>query len=107
MVKVMADGDFEDLGCFTHTMQLIIHDGIFSQRAIIDSLAICRQIMLTPSGIRPLIANIMLTPSGIRPLIASGEVLRGQRGCLDVSNTLVLNINTPANLEGMKLHLRQ
>ena len=93
MVKAMADGDFKDLRCFAHKMQLIIHDGIFSQRAIIDTLAICRQIMLTPSG--------------IRPLIASGEVLRGQRGCLDVSNTLALNINTPANLEGVKLHLRQ
>ena len=41
MVKAMADGEFEDLGCFAHTMQLIIHDGIFSQRAIIDTLAIC------------------------------------------------------------------
>ena len=41
MGKAMADSDFEDSGCFAHTMQLIIHDGIFSQRAIIDTLAIC------------------------------------------------------------------
>lgn len=33
------------LGCFAHTLQLIIHDGIFSQRAVIDTLAICRQIV--------------------------------------------------------------
>ena len=45
MIKAMADGDFEDLGCFAHTMQLIIHDEILSQRAIIDTLAICRQIV--------------------------------------------------------------
>ena len=45
MVKAMSDGGFEDLGCFAHTLQLVIHDGIFSQRAIKDSLAICRNIV--------------------------------------------------------------
>jgi len=45
MVKPMSDGDFEDLGCFAHTLQLIINDGIFSQRAVTDLLAICRQIV--------------------------------------------------------------
>ena len=41
----MADGDFEDLECFAHTLQFILHDEIFSQRAIIDTLAVCRQIV--------------------------------------------------------------
>ena len=41
MVKAMSDGDFEDLGCFAHTLQLIINDGIFSQKAATDLLAIC------------------------------------------------------------------
>ena len=45
MVKAMSDGDFEDLGCFAHTLQLIINAGIFSQRAVTDLLAICRQIV--------------------------------------------------------------
>ena len=45
MVKAMSDGGFEDLGCFAHTLQLIIYDGVFSQRAIRDSLAICRSIV--------------------------------------------------------------
>ena len=45
MVKAMSDGDFEDLGCFAHTLQLIINDGIFSQRAVTDLIAICRQIV--------------------------------------------------------------
>ena len=41
MVKAMADGDFDDLGYFAHTLQLVLHDGIFSQRAVIDTLAVC------------------------------------------------------------------
>ena len=45
MVKTMADRDFEDLGCFAHTLQLVLYDGIFSQRAIIDTLAVCQQIV--------------------------------------------------------------
>ena len=45
MVKAMADGDFEDLGCFAHTLKLVIHNEIFSQRAVIDTLAVCRQIV--------------------------------------------------------------
>lgn len=45
MVKAMSDGGFEDLGWFGHTLQLVIHDGIFSQRAIKDALAICQNIV--------------------------------------------------------------
>ena len=45
MVKAMSDRDFEDLGCFAHTLQLVINDGILSQRVVIDLLAICRQIV--------------------------------------------------------------
>ena len=44
-VKAMSDGGFEDLGCFAHTLHLVIHDSIFSQRTIKDSLAICRNIV--------------------------------------------------------------
>jgi len=40
MVKAMSDDGFEDFGCFAHTLQLVIHDGILSQRAIKDVLAI-------------------------------------------------------------------
>ena len=45
MVKAMSDGGFEDLGCFAHTLQLVMHDGILSRRAIKDVLAICRSIV--------------------------------------------------------------
>jgi len=40
MVKTMSDGGFEDLECFAHALQLVIHDGILSQRAIKDVLSI-------------------------------------------------------------------
>ena len=41
MIKAMDQGDFEHLGYFAHTLQLVIHNGIFSQRAVIDTLAVC------------------------------------------------------------------
>ena len=45
MVKAMADGDFENVGCFAHTLQLVLCDGIFSQRAIVNTLVVCLQIV--------------------------------------------------------------
>jgi len=45
MVKAMGDGGFEDLGCFAHALQLVIHDGILSQRAIKDVLTISQSIV--------------------------------------------------------------
>ena len=44
MVKAMTDGGYPDFGCFAHTLQLIVHDGVLSQRAVIETLAICRKI---------------------------------------------------------------
>ncbi|XP_011409510.1 PREDICTED: zinc finger BED domain-containing protein 4-like, partial [Amphimedon queenslandica] len=31
MVKAFRDGGYSDLGCFAHTLQLVIHDAVFSQ----------------------------------------------------------------------------
>ena len=45
MVKAMKDAAYPDLGCFAHTLQLIIHDGVLTQQAVIDALAICRKII--------------------------------------------------------------
>ena len=45
MVKAMSDGGFEDLGCFAHILQFVMHDGIFSQKAIKDALTVCRNIV--------------------------------------------------------------
>ena len=45
MVKAMNQGDFEHLGCFAFTLQLVIHNEIFSQRAVTDTLTVCQQIV--------------------------------------------------------------
>ena len=45
MVKAMREAAYPDLGCFAHTLQLIIHDGVLTQRAVIDVLANCRKIV--------------------------------------------------------------
>lgn len=34
-----------DLGCFVHTLQLVVNDGILAQRYIQDVLAKCRRIV--------------------------------------------------------------
>ena len=30
MVKAMKDAKLRDLGCFAHTLQLVVHDGVLS-----------------------------------------------------------------------------
>jgi len=45
MVKAMNDASFAHFGCFAHSLQLVIKDGLFVQRAINDVLAICRNIV--------------------------------------------------------------
>jgi len=46
MVNSMSDDGIEDLGCFAHILQLVIHDGILSRRDIKDVLAICQSIVV-------------------------------------------------------------
>ena len=45
MVRAMKDASLPDLGCFAHTLQLVVHDGVLSQRAVIDIIAICRKVV--------------------------------------------------------------
>ena len=45
MIRAMKDGDLPNLGCFAHTLQLVVHDGVLAQQAVINLLAICRQIV--------------------------------------------------------------
>ena len=45
MKKAMRGGRFEARGCFAHTLQLIVNDGVLSQRAVIDTLSVCRIIV--------------------------------------------------------------
>ena len=41
MVKAMSDVSFMHFGCFAHSLQLVIKDGLFVQRVISDIIAIC------------------------------------------------------------------
>ena len=41
MVRAMKEASLPSLGCFAHTLQLVVHDGVLSQRAVIDIVAIC------------------------------------------------------------------
>ena len=45
MKKALREGNFEAQGCFAHTLQLVVSDGVLSQRAVIDTLAVCRSIV--------------------------------------------------------------
>ena len=45
MVKALTDASLPHFGCFAHTLQLVVHDGVFSQRAVIDVLSLCRNIV--------------------------------------------------------------
>ena len=44
-MKAMREAVYPDLGCFAHILQLIIHDGVLTQRAVTDVLANCRKIV--------------------------------------------------------------
>ena len=45
MKKALREGNFETQGCFAHTLQLVVSDGVLSQRAVIDTLAVCCSIV--------------------------------------------------------------
>ena len=45
MVKAMRDASLPAIGCFAHTLQLVVHDGVLSQRAVNGLLAVCRKIV--------------------------------------------------------------
>ena len=45
MTKAMMDNGLASFGCIAHTLQLAIHDSVFSQRSLTDVVAICRKIV--------------------------------------------------------------
>ncbi len=45
MKKAMADGGYNCHGCFAHTLQLVIHDGVLSQQYVQRILVTCRSLV--------------------------------------------------------------
>ena len=45
MIKAMSDASFTHFGSFAHSLQLVIKDGLFVQRALSDIIAVCRSIV--------------------------------------------------------------
>ena len=45
MVKALTDASLPHYGCFAHTLQLVVHDGVLSHIAVIDILSSCRKIV--------------------------------------------------------------
>ena len=45
MVKAMTEANLPSFGCFAHSLQLVVTDGILCQRGVRDLLAICRSIV--------------------------------------------------------------
>jgi len=41
----MKYADIVSFGCFAHSLQLAVHDGVLSQRGVSDLLAICQSVV--------------------------------------------------------------
>lgn len=44
MIKGMREANLPDYGCFAHTLQLVVHDGVLSQRVVIDMITTPRKV---------------------------------------------------------------
>ena len=47
MIKAMREASLPSLGCFDQSLELVVEDGVLSQPAVSDVLAICRTILST------------------------------------------------------------
>ena len=45
MEKGLRDADLPNYGCFAHSLQLVVHDGVLKQRSVVDLLSLCRGIV--------------------------------------------------------------
>ena len=45
MKKALRDANLSGFGCFTHSLQLVVNDGVISQQVVIDVLAVARSIV--------------------------------------------------------------
>ena len=44
IVKALTDASLPQFGCFAHTLQLVVHSGVLSQRAVLDLLSASRKL---------------------------------------------------------------
>ncbi|XP_073331910.1 zinc finger BED domain-containing protein 4-like [Pagrus major] len=45
MIKAMSDAELPSLPCPAHTLQLVVHEGLLSQRSVTDAVAVGRKIV--------------------------------------------------------------
>ena len=45
MDKAVRDAGLKSYGCFARALQLVVNDGVLSQKSVSDLFAICRQIV--------------------------------------------------------------
>ena len=45
MAKAMREASLQSFGCFAHSLQLVVEDGVLSQQSIADFLAMCRKMV--------------------------------------------------------------
>ncbi len=45
MVKALSDAELPSLPCAAHTLQLVVHEGLLSQRSVADAVAVGRKIV--------------------------------------------------------------
>ena len=45
IVKALTDASLPQFGCFAHTLQLVVHNGILSQKAVLNLLSASRKIV--------------------------------------------------------------
>ena len=45
IVKALTDALLPQFGCFAHTLQLVVHDGVLSQQSVLDLLSASRKIV--------------------------------------------------------------
>ena len=45
MVKAIREANLPSFGCFAHSLQLVVNDGLLSQQMMKELLSVCRSIV--------------------------------------------------------------
>ena len=81
MKKAMATMGMRSLGCFAHTLQLVVNEGLLSQRSVSDAIASCRQIVghfkhspLAYSRLRDIQLQMQMQPKRLQQDVEEDEM---------------------------------